>query len=88
MAAVRTYCQRPGLDTRIVDGEAFVITRTTIQHLNPVATLIWLAIETPATHRDITALLCEFYPAVPRRQLSADLSRSLKDLRRMGIVTA
>ena len=44
MARPLTYHQRRGLDTRIVDGEAFVITRTTIQHLNLVATVIWLAL--------------------------------------------
>lgn len=87
MPPPRTYRQRGGLDTRLVDGEAFVITRTTIKHLNPVATLIWLAIESPATHREIAGLLVEFYPQVARPQISRDVSRALRQLQHMGILS-
>ena len=79
------YRQRPGLDTRIVDGEAFVITPSTIHHLNPVATAIWLAIETPTAHRTILAFLQDLYPAIPSPRLGRDLRAALLSLRRMGI---
>lgn len=87
MPPPRTYRQRLGLDTRLVDGEAFVITRSTIKHLNPVATMIWLAIESPATHREIVDLLIEFYPDVERRQISKDVSGTFKEFWNMGILS-
>lgn len=88
MARPLTYHQRRGLDTRIVDGEAFVITRTTIQHLNPVATVIWLALEQSSTRREVLDILGGLYPEVERATLSTDLNRSLAMLRNIGLVTA
>jgi hypothetical protein len=88
MARPLTYRQRRGLDTRIVDGEAFVITRTTIQHLNPVATVIWLALERGSTRREVLDLLADLYPRVEPAILSTDLNRSLAMLRNIGLVTA
>lgn len=79
------YRQRGGLDTRIVDGEAFVITLATIHHLNAAAAAIWLLIEAPSTHRLILALLRDRYPTVPPPQLNRDLRRMLRSLRAMGI---
>lgn len=80
------YRQRARLDTRIVDGEAFIITRTTIQHLNAVATIIWVALGNGATQRVITDLMAELYPLLPRAQLAFDIRRTLNKLLRMGLV--
>lgn len=88
MARPLTYHQRRGLDTRIVDGEAFVITRTTIQHLNPVATVIWLTLEQASTRREVLDILGGLYPRVDPATLSTDLNRSLAMLRNIGLVTA
>lgn len=81
------YRRRRGLDTRLVDGEAFVITHTTIQHLNPTATLVWLVLEAPVPQRAIIDFLRDLYPSVARRQLSLDVGKIIRLLRRMTLVT-
>ena len=83
----RRLPQTPRYLTKLVDGEAFVITKTTIQHLNASATLIWMALSEAAPHRDIVAMLQELYPQVPRATLSADVKRTLGALKRMRLVT-
>jgi hypothetical protein len=88
MSAPNLYQQRPDLDIRIVDGEAFVITRTTIQHLNPVATAVWLTIEEPARQREAVDLLAELYPVMARDTLQRDARRILKQLLAAGLATA
>jgi hypothetical protein len=71
-----------------VDGEAFVITRRTIQHLNAVATMIWLAIEEPLAFRGLLAILAEIFPDVPAKALHADTRRTLQRLQDIGIAAA
>lgn len=82
------YRRRPGLDTRLVDGEAFVITRSTIQHLNPTATLVWAVLETPSPQALVVDVLQDAHPQMPRRQLSLDAGRMLRQLRHMGLASA
>ena len=65
--------------THVVDSDAFVVTTTTIHHLNPTAAAIWLALEEPASRRELHAILREVFPAVPPRRLSADLGKVLAD---------
>jgi hypothetical protein len=86
MTRPNCYARRADLDTRLVDGEAFVITRTTIQHLNPVATLIWLVLEQPSPHRMIVDVLEDVYPRIGRSQLSRDTSRIVRQLRSMNLI--
>jgi hypothetical protein len=87
MARQHYFRQRPGLDTRMVDGEAFIITPSTIRHLNPVASLIWLALEQPLRRAELVELMAEFYPGVPREQLAADVRRALAQLVEMDLAT-
>ncbi|WP_373506220.1 PqqD family protein [Aestuariivirga sp.] len=86
MASV-VYRRRRGTLTKLVDGEAFIITKSTIQHLNASATFIWMVLSAAAPHRDILAMLQELYPQVPRATLSADVRRTLGALRKMRLVT-
>jgi hypothetical protein len=58
--------------THVVDSDAFVVTRTTIHHLNATAAVIWLTLEEPASRRELHAILREVFPAVCR-STSADL---------------
>ena len=88
MAKPLRYRRRPGLDTRLVDGEAFVITRSTIQHLNRTATLVWLVLEIPSPQALVVDVLQDAYRQVPRRQLSLDAGRMLRQLRQMGLASA
>jgi Tfp pilus assembly ATPase PilU len=80
------YIQRKGLATRIVDGESFIITRTTIKHFNATATLIWLALKTAATQKDLTELMHEIFPDIPRTQIQADVAKALRAFVAQGIV--
>jgi Coenzyme PQQ synthesis protein D (PqqD) len=80
------FSQRPGLDTRIVDADAFVITRTTIKHLNAAGAVVWLLLEEPSTRRELLSLLREIYPAVAWQKLSADLGKLLANLQNDGLL--
>ena len=70
----------PGLDTRIVDDDVFVITPATIEHLNATAAIVWLLLEQPSSRRDLLATLKTIYPGLPWQKLSADLGRLLRML--------
>lgn len=72
--------------THIVDSDIFIVTRSTIKHLNAAAAVIWLAIEEPATRRDILGILTEVYPGITPSQLGRDLDRVLRDFRREGLI--
>ncbi len=80
------FSQRPGLDTRIVDADAFVITRTTIKHLNAAGAVVWLLLEEPATRKELLAMLRELYPDVAWQKLSADLGKLLANFRQDGLL--
>ncbi len=82
------FCHRPGLDTRLVDEEAFVITRTTIKHLNATAVFVWLLLAEPSTRLDLLAALKKTYPDVPWQRLSADLGRLLNELLESNLIHA
>lgn len=86
MAAPLFYHQRAGLDTRLVDGEAFVITATTIQHLNGPAAAVWLSLEEPCRRRDVVTLVSELYSDVPRDRITRDVQHILGNLMRLGLV--
>jgi hypothetical protein len=72
--------------THIVDSDIFIVTRSTIKHLNAAAAVVWLAIEEPATRRDILEVLIEVFPTIAPSRLGRDLDRLLRDLRREGLV--
>ena len=86
MAAPLHYRQRPGVDTRIVDGEAFLITASNILHLNPVATAVWLLLEEPARCRDAVNLLAELYPQIRRADVQRDVQHILRNLLKAELV--
>jgi hypothetical protein len=74
------YRQRDSLSTRIVDGEAFVITRTTIKRLNPTATMIWAMLEEPMIEADIAAVMREVYPGTNPDQIESDVRNAIATL--------
>ncbi len=80
------YHQRPGLDTRIIDADAFVMTQTTIKHLNPAGAIVWLLLEEPSTRRELLVLLRELYPDIAWQKLSADLGKLLANLQQDGLL--
>jgi hypothetical protein len=79
----KTYAQSPGSTTRIVDGEAFIITAQKIHHLNAVATVIWIIIEQPAPQDEIVQALQRVFPSVDaatiQRDSRATLEKFVKD---------
>jgi hypothetical protein len=74
--------------THVVDSDVFLVTRTTIKHLNPAAAVIWLAIAEPAARRDVLEVLREVYPGVDPRLLAQDLNRFLRAFTADGLVVA
>ena len=80
------FCHRPGLDTRLVEEDAFVITRTTIKHLNPTAAIVWLLLDEPTTRHDLLTVLKTNYPGVSWQRLSADLGKLLNKLLQSNLI--
>jgi Coenzyme PQQ synthesis protein D (PqqD) len=72
--------QRPGLDTRIVDGHAFIISKRTIKCLPPSGAVVWTLLEEPASRADILAAMRQLYPQVSRQKLAADIKALLAQL--------
>jgi hypothetical protein len=82
------YTQAPGMITRIVDGEGFVISPTRIHHLNATATMVWAIIESPVSPEEIAAAICELFPQVPPETIRGDVDKTLAGLKRDGLVVA
>lgn len=80
------FCHRPGLDTRLVEEDAFVITRTTIKYLNATASIAWLLLGEPTTRHDLLAVLRTIYPDVSWQRLSADLGKLLNELLQSNLI--
>jgi hypothetical protein len=80
------FCHRPGLDTRLVEEDAFVITRTTIKHFNATAAVVWLLLDEPTTRHDLHAVLKKTYPDVSGQRLSADLGKLLNELLQSNLI--
>jgi hypothetical protein len=85
MAAL-LYGRYPQAATHIVDTDVFLVTRSTIKHLNATAAVIWLAIEEPAARSDILAILMAVYPDVAKDALSKDLDHFLRSLLQEGLL--
>ena len=82
----QVFCHRPGLDTRLVEEDAFVITRTTIKHLNATAATVWLLLDEPTTRHDVFTVLKTTYPNVSWQRLSADLGKLLNELLQLDLI--
>lgn len=81
------YYRRYGhCTTHVVDSDVFLVTRTTIHHLNSTAAAIWLALEEPATRRDLLDMLSELFPSEDARRLATDLGRFLRTFSAAGLV--
>jgi hypothetical protein len=87
MEATEIFAQRQDIKTRLVDGEAFLITRTTIKHLNPTATLIWSVIEIPLSEDDIFNTVHELLPSIDQFVLRSDIGLCLEEFRELGIIS-
>jgi Coenzyme PQQ synthesis protein D (PqqD) len=88
MSAPLVYRRYRNAATHVVDSDIFLVTRTTIKHLNATAAVIWLAIEEPATRRDVLEILRDVFPAVDAKQLGRDLDRFLRIHAAEGLVVA
>lgn len=80
------FCHRPGLDSRLVEEDVFVITRTTIKHINATAAVVWLLLDEPTTRHDLLSVLKTTYPDVSRQRLSADLGKLLNELLQVNLI--
>lgn len=78
--------QSPGLDTRLVDDEVFVIAPATIEHLNATAAVVWFLLEEPLSRRDLLATLRSIYPNLSWQKLSAGLGHLLRLLAEKGLI--
>jgi hypothetical protein len=74
------YRQARNLKTRIVDGEAFVIARDHLKHLNQVASIIWLSLTKPATEAELVEILQTIYPDQQKASLRKDIRNVLRQL--------
>jgi hypothetical protein len=81
------YVQRRNIKTRMVDNEAFLITRTTIKHLNPTATLIWCSLTKPISAEKLCAELLAFVPTIDKTVFEKDTLHCLQQFQDLGIVT-
>ena len=86
MSTPLRYQRNPKAATHIVDGDVFLVTRTTIKHLNATAAVIWLTIEDPSTRHDILAILSEVFAGVEPRQLARDLDQFLRHSVAAGLI--
>ncbi len=73
--------------TRLVDDEAFLVSGTSITHLNLTATLIWTLLEDPLSEKEVCELLCELYPTVSEVQIQEDVSEVINTLRRKHLLS-
>jgi Coenzyme PQQ synthesis protein D (PqqD) len=74
------YGHQPKITTRIVDGEAIVISQHLIKHLNQVASIIWLSLTKPATERELLEILKTVYPDQNGKTLRKDIRSVLRQL--------
>ncbi len=74
------YGHQPKITTRIVDGEAFVISQHLIKHLNQVASIIWLSLTKPATERELIEILQTVFPEQSAQILRKDIRNVLHHL--------
>jgi Coenzyme PQQ synthesis protein D (PqqD) len=80
------FVRRGGIETRDLDEETFLITRRTIEHLNPTAACIWRALEQPRGRQELYAAFRAAYPSIPHQRLNADLNSLLRALERKQLI--
>jgi hypothetical protein len=74
------YGHMCNLRTRIVDGEAFVISHDHLKHLNQVASIIWLSLNKPATEAELVEILGSIFPDEKTTSLRKDIRNILRQL--------
>jgi hypothetical protein len=80
------FARRNGIEARDVDDETFLITRSSIEHLNPPAACIWRALERPRGRSELYVILRATYPAVSHQRLTADLNALLRVLEKRRLI--
>lgn len=75
-----------GIETRNLEDETFLITRRTIEHLNPTAACIWRSLERPCGRKQVYAAFRAAYPSVPHQRLNADLDLLLRTLEQKRLI--
>jgi len=72
----------------IVDDQAILIDgegRELIT-LNPVGTLVWVALDGTVTEQGLVEILASRFPEVERRRLAADIDTFLSELRELDLL--
>ncbi len=77
MKKIISYRQCNGFKTRIVDGEAFVISQDKIRHFNATATAMWLVLAKPTTENELVEILATIFPAT-LQQIEKDAKATLR----------
>jgi hypothetical protein len=74
---------------RAVGGDIFLAAprEGSIHALNPMATAVWRALETPRSFRELCALFEAAFPDQDPKQIRNDLSALLKTLEKDGLVS-
>lgn len=80
------FARHNGIVARDVDDETFLVTRRTIEHLNPPAARVWRALELPRDRRELYATLRAVYPTASHQRLNADLNLLLRALEKKQLI--
>jgi Coenzyme PQQ synthesis protein D (PqqD) len=80
--------RKPGLVSRIVDGEAVVVDRATdqVHRLNLTATCIWDQCDGSRSPEEIAGVVASTFDGTPDQVLE-DTLRTLGDLQRLGLLS-
>ncbi len=75
--------------TRAVGGDIFLAAPSagSIHALDPMASAVWRALETPRTLGELCALFAAAFPDADPGQIGADLAELLRTLERDGLVS-
>jgi hypothetical protein len=82
------YRRADGMTWDLADDRAVILDAqgATLITLNPVGTLLWVALDEPRPAGQLTAVLAEHFPEVDEAQLRADVDDFLDTLLAEGLV--
>jgi len=82
------YRRAEGMTWDVADDRAVILDAqgATLTTLNPVGTLLWVALDEPLPATELTALLVEHFPEIDQEQLRADVDAFLDSLLAEGLV--
>jgi hypothetical protein len=83
------YSRVPEVDEETFEGDLLLMHRTmqTVVVLNPVAAVLWEALEWPLTKQDLANLLTEAHPELPPESALAKVTETLGLLEENEFIT-